>query len=152
MEIWLQNIFSGIVGSALTIFANIQINKFSTKRKTTAYLVLLLHEVNRHVFWLNALLKKPLNEVSQILTLIRNTENTEWNKTKYYLAETLSNEKFFIIQNHYYNIEAFKKILEEVQEQRHITRIPEEILHNYLQPANNALALLCSETKFKPYI
>lgn len=62
--------------------------------------------------------------------------DTEWNRSKYFLAGNLPFEKFQAIHKHYRSIKAAREIL------KHEKQIPEPFISNYIVDANSALSVL----------
>lgn len=137
MEISLIQFLSLSTVSAFLAFClNYTDSWFKRRKRLKAASLLLLHEVNRHVFWLEQLAAGQNSCIDFLIEL----PDSEWEKLKYDMF-VLDYKDFGILIDHYRNMEAFRAVAKEVQK-RNLTRIPLEQTESCLKAALIALKIL----------
>lgn len=88
------SLLSGAAGYAASLWYTERKEQKAFKLKLVNYAYLLLIEVNNHRYWMS-----HLDNVSTFMLL--NSPDTEWQKTKYFLASVIPHADFEKIVEHY---------------------------------------------------
>ncbi|MDL2281369.1 hypothetical protein LJC10_05910 [Selenomonadales bacterium OttesenSCG-928-I06] len=140
IAILLSALLSGIV----VFIISWRIRKNEIKTKTKGYLILLTTELNAHLFWIRNLYSKD-HDISAYYILKKH--DTEWNNTKYYLSETLTNQQFFDIHDHYLDMEALRESLKLAEATK--VPLPEDLIQKHILIASKAYDIVYNLSKIK---
>ncbi len=91
--------------------------------------LLLYEEINNQLYRLNV-------QSDLCIELLLSTPDTEWKKSKYFLADNLPFEQFQVIHSHYRSMKAAREILKREG------HIPQPFISEYIAKADAALSVL----------
>ena len=131
---WTTFISSGLLSTIISLV----VTEWNTSKKVNSELrgrsLLLYEEINNQLYRLNV-------QSDLCIELLLSTPDTEWNKSKYFLADNLSFEQFQVIHSHYRSMKAAREILKREG------HIPQPFINEYLAKADAALSVLLSLAK-----
>lgn len=131
---WTTFISSGLLSTIISL----AVNKWQSDKKINSELrgrsLLLYEEINNQLYRLAI-------QDELCINLLLNTPDTEWNKSRYFLAEHLTFNEFQAIHSHYRSMKAARKIL------RTEGYIPSPFISEYISKADSALCVLLSAAK-----
>lgn len=139
-------IVSLLSGFAGTIYLE-QTRKKSQNLKLSNCLILLYLEINDHTYWLKKLYSAKEAFIS-CSKLLRDSPTTEWNRSKYFLAENLTSEDLKSIIYHYRNLGGLAKVFYE--EPNYL--LEETTINLFVKDAANALKILMKDHTVKAFV
>ena len=126
-------IFSGLLGSFLAFLLTYYKDRKEQRNRLKVNCRILLHEANRHLFWLT---KIPVADLSYWLRT--QDDFKEWETLKYQL-NTFTLDEFETVFEHFSKMKAIKTTLIECPE---AVRYPEESIKEAIQTASKSHELL----------
>lgn len=126
---WTTFVSSGLLSTLISLAVTEWNNSKKVNSELRGRSLLLYEEINNQLYRLTVQNKLCIESLLSI-------PDTEWNKSKYFLADNLPFEKFQIIHSYYRSMKAARKILKLEK------RIPEPFISEYIAKANAALSVL----------
>jgi len=127
-------IFSGLLGSFLAFLLTYYKDRKEQRNRLKVNCRILLHEANRHLFWLT---KIPVADLSYWLRT--QDDFKEWETLKYQLA-AFTTDEFGIVFEHFTKMKAMKATFTECPE---VIGYPEDSIEEAIRFASEAHKLLC---------
>ncbi|WP_027938134.1 hypothetical protein [Anaeroarcus burkinensis] len=133
---WVQFFSLSTVSAIFAFCLNQLLAWFERRKRIKAASLLLLHEVNRHVYWLEQL-NNGNNSPVELMNLL---PDIEWEKLKYDMFH-IGYEKFDILVEHYLEMESIRFLSRKIEDKGH-RRIPKQRIQKHLDIAKRAHLLL----------
>lgn len=131
---WLDLLSKGLITSSLVFAATVLWEFYKTRRELKGRALLLFAEVNDQCYRLST---QSSVSIECLLTI----PDSEWNSSRYFLAQHLSFKKFQVIHEHYRAMRSARKILEIEGS------LPEPFYSEHIAKANAAMFVLLDLAK-----